>query len=56
MFKGLKKITLYVLGIYLVLVVLHLWLNIGFDKLGLGSSKTIAGETERFRVGFIPVT
>jgi len=56
MFKGLKKITLYVIGIYLVLVVLHFWLNIGFDKLGFRSAKTMAGETERFRVGFIPVT
>lgn len=55
MFKGLKKITLYVIGIYLVLVVLHLGLNIGFDKLGFGSAKTVAEEL-KFRVGFLPVT
>lgn len=55
MFKGLKKVTLYVLGIYAVLVALHFWLNLGFDKLGFGSAKTVADEL-KFRVGFLPVT
>lgn len=55
MFKGLKKVTLYILGIYLVLVVLHFWLNIGFDKLGFRSATTVADEL-KFRVGFLPVT
>ena len=55
MFKGLKKITLYVIGIYLVLVALHFGLNLGFDKLGFGSAETTADEL-KFRVGFLPVT
>ena len=38
---------------YLGIASLHLWLNIGWEKLGLfRSSKTEAS----FRVGFLPVT
>lgn len=37
---------------YLGIVCLHLWLNIGWEKLGLFHSKTEAA----FKVGFLPVT
>ena len=51
MSKGFR-IVLIVLLAFLTISVLHVGLNIGFDKLGLTSEK---GETS-FRVGFLPVT
>jgi hypothetical protein len=51
MSKG-TKITAVILGELLVISILHIWLNIGFDKLGLGSSSA----KMTFRVGFLPVT
>ena len=51
MSKGLK-IVLIVLGACLTIALLHVWLNVGFGKLGLAG----ASEAETFRVGFIPVT
>lgn len=51
MSKGLK-IVLIILGAYLTIASLHVWLNIGFGELGLvGATKA-----ETFRVGFLPVT
>lgn len=47
------RIVALVLVAYLVVVFLHLWLNIGWQKLGLFTS---ADRTESFRVGFLPVT
>ena len=54
MFKQLKKITLVVLGLYVVIAVYHVWMNIGFNALGFGGKKNVA--EARFRVGFLPVT
>lgn len=51
MSKGLRVIAGVLLA-FVCLSVLHAWLNIGFDKLGL--VKTDASES--FRVGFLPVT
>ena len=48
------KIMLSVVGVVAALGVLHIWQNVGFEKLGLGGAKK-AGE-ENFRVGFLPVT
>ncbi len=52
MSKGLK-ITLAVLVSFLGLTFLHLWLNIGFDRLGWTKSDKAQSS---FRVGFLPVT
>jgi hypothetical protein len=52
MSKGLK-IGLSVLMSFICLTLLHVWLNIGFEKFGLISSKHA---TNSFRVGFLPVT
>jgi hypothetical protein len=52
MLKGMR-IILCVVGGFLTITLLHLWLNIGFDQLGL----TRGGKKETaFRVGFLPVT
>jgi len=48
--KGFR-IVLIVLLVFLTITVLHVWLNIGFDTLGLTSQRA-----ETFRVGFLPVT
>lgn len=52
MSKGLK-IIVTVLAIFIGISILHVWLNIGFDKLGFGGR---AGDERSFRVGFLPVT
>jgi hypothetical protein len=52
MSKGLK-IVVGVLLAFLSLSFLHVWLNIGFAKMGFTSAET---EEASFRVGFIPVT
>jgi len=47
------KIVLVLLAAFLGITALHVWLNIGFDKLGL----TKQGRTvSAFRVGYLPVT
>lgn len=51
MSKGLK-IVLIILGAYVTVAFLHVWLNIGFRNLGLASGH----KAETFRVGFLPVT
>lgn len=39
------------------LTVLHVWLNIGFERLGIGGTRMNgAGAQESFKVGFLPVT
>jgi hypothetical protein len=50
MSKGLRFV-LVVFVAFLGLSLLHVWLNIGFDKFGLGSRRAAT-----FRVGFLPVT
>ena len=52
MSKGLK-IVLIVIAAFIGISILHVWLNIGFDKLGFG--QRVEGESS-FRVGFLPVT
>jgi hypothetical protein len=52
MSKGIK-IILAVLVMFAGLTFLHVWLNIGFEKLRFGTSE--AAKTN-FRVGFLPVT
>jgi hypothetical protein len=42
-----------VLLAFAIISLLHLWLNIGFDKLGFGSSERAENS---LRVGFLPVT
>ncbi len=49
----ISKIFFMVVGLFLCLSFAHLWLNIGFDKLGIGR-KTQTEDS--FRVGFLPVT
>ena len=46
----LTKIAIGAVGFWLVLTLLHAWLN-----LGIGQKKGVAEEA-RFRVGFLPVT
>ncbi len=48
------KIILSVLGFFVAVSVFHLWQNVGFEKLGLGSKES--AEETKFRVGFLPVT
>lgn len=50
--KG-PKILLSVFAGFIGLTLLHLWLNIGFDKLLPGSADSSAAS---HRVGFLPVT
>jgi hypothetical protein len=52
MSKGLK-IIIVVLAAFAGISFLHVWLNIGFGKLGFGSSE---GAEMSLRVGFLPVT
>ena len=47
------KIVLVLIAAFLGITVLHVWLNIGFDKLGL---KTHGSPASVFRVGYLPVT
>jgi hypothetical protein len=47
------KIVLVLIAAFLGITVLHVWLNIGFDKLGLTRQE---GPTSVFRVGYLPVT
>jgi hypothetical protein len=51
MSKGIR-IVLIVLLAFLSISILHVWLNVGFDKLGF----TRTAQAETFRVGFLPVT
>jgi hypothetical protein len=50
--KGIKLASV-VLGGFLMLSLLHVWLNVGFENLRW--SRTEASE-KSFRVGFLPVT
>ena len=52
MSKGLKIILLILIA-YVGIALLHVWLNVGFDKLNLAGAEK-ADNT--FRVGFLPVT
>lgn len=47
------KIPLWLAGWFLAISSLHVWLNIGFDQLGLFSPDV---RQETFKVGFLPVT
>ena len=52
MHKGIRIIG-GVTTAFLVLTILHLWLNIGFERLGFGKEE---GAAAPFRVGYLPVT
>ncbi len=47
-----SRLVLSVFVAFLGLSLLHVWLNIGFDKLGFTADQ----RAETFRVGFLPVT
>ena len=49
----LTRIFLCVLAAFLAVSFLHVWLNIGFDRLPFSRA---AVKKESFRVGFLPVT
>jgi hypothetical protein len=51
MHKGIK-LGVPVLAAFIAVTFLHVWLNIGFEKLGFVSKS----DESSFRVGFIPVT
>lgn len=53
MSKGTKSI-LTIVGVVAVLGALHVWQNVGVEKIGLGSKP--GADTKQFRVGFLPVT
>ena len=48
-----RRLTTYSFVSFAIITLLHVWLNIGFNKLGLGGS---ADGHEAMRVGFLPVT
>lgn len=50
----LRKILILTVALELVLAGLHLWLNVGFDSLGLGAGAEV--RKDRIEVGFLPVT
>jgi len=50
--KGIK-ITVTVLALFFGLSLLHVWLNIGFEKF---SWRRASDSEASFRVGFLPVT
>ena len=53
----LTKIALGSVCFWLVLTLLHAWLNLGLDPASLlGGKKNGVAEEARFRVGFLPVT
>lgn len=51
----IKKIFLASICLLLILSFLHLWLNVGFDRLGLTKNAGVA-KMEQIKVGFLPVT
>ena len=48
------RIAASVAVVYVGITALHLWLNIGFDRLGFASPQKKAEEP--LRIGFLPVT
>lgn len=48
-----SKILLSLVGWFIVISSLHLWLNVGLNRLGIFSPDV---RQETFRVGFLPVT
>lgn len=51
------RAALYAVVTLTSLTVLHVWLNIGFDQLGIGGPRiNEVGAQESFKVGFMPVT
>lgn len=52
MSKALKIVSI-VLVAFVSITILHVWLNIGFDRLGLRGGENAVSS---FRVGFLPVT
>jgi hypothetical protein len=47
------RILAGVLAAFLGLSVMHVWLNVGFDKFAMSAAGKAA---DKFRVGFLPVT
>lgn len=52
----LAKTCLYVFTAVAAIAVLHIWQNVGFDRLKLKLLSRGEVATETFRVGFLPVT
>ena len=52
----LTKIAIGAVGFWIVLTLLHGWLNLGIDPASLLGKKNGVAEEARFRVGFLPVT
>jgi len=52
----LTKIAIGSVGFWLVLTLLHAWLNLGIEPSSLLHRKKGVAEEVRFRVGFLPVT
>ncbi len=51
------RAVLYTVVTLTSLTVLHVWLNVGFDRLGIGGSGiNEVSAQESFKVGFLPVT
>ncbi|HEX8089162.1 MAG TPA: hypothetical protein VF762_09940 [Blastocatellia bacterium] len=55
MSKGLR-LTLGVVATLACVTLLHVWQNIGFDRLKLAWLKGEGRQEEKFFVGFLPVT
>jgi hypothetical protein len=51
----LAKVCLYILAAVVAVTGLHIWQNVGFDRLTAKWSHGNA-DTARFKVGFLPVT
>ena len=51
------RAVVYAVVTLTALTVLHVWLNIGFDRLGIGGPQiNEVSAQESFKVGFLPVT
>ena len=51
-----NKIVSGVFAAFLLVTFLHVWLNIGFDKIPLANFLYGSPKEATFRVGFLPVT
>jgi hypothetical protein len=52
----LAKVCLYTIMAVVVIAVLHVWQNVGFDRLMPKWLSRSEAETTTFKVGFLPVT
>jgi hypothetical protein len=51
--RAWKKLLAYIIASFAAISLLHVWLNIGFGKLGRDG---LSAEGKRIQVGFLPVT